>query len=114
MSADHRIPWRAPDPRLNPGVSPVLADLAFAAARAFNVAWSGHSRAELAEETQMGADGTPSYLIDEIVEEEIVRAAARHNVNVLMRRSGSSTAATRRPSSSTPSTVPPTLSPACR
>lgn len=88
MSADHRIPWRAPDPRLNPEVSPVLADLAFAAARAINVAWSGHSRAELAEETQMGADGTPSYLIDEIVEEEIVRAASRHNVNVLSEEIG--------------------------
>lgn len=88
MSADHLIPWRAPAPRLDAQVSPVLADLAFAASRAINTAWSGHSRAELAAETKMGADGTPSYLIDEIVEDEIVRAAARHEVNVLSEEIG--------------------------
>lgn len=55
---------------------------AYAAARASN------SRDELAATTAMGADGTPTMLIDEIVENAIISAVESEPVNLLSEETG--------------------------
>lgn len=82
------IPWRAPAPRLNPHTSPVLADLANAAASAITEAWSNYDREKLNEEVAIGADGTPSFFIDQLVEDRIIGALKPHSVNLLSEEVG--------------------------
>lgn len=82
------VPFRAAEPRLPDGVSPVLADTVRAAVRGANAAWSAWDRAGLVEEIYVGADGTPTYRIDQIVEEAILDAARAHGVNVLTEEAG--------------------------
>lgn len=83
-----RVVWRAPEPDLPPGVSPVLADLANAAISGVNDAWSQFTRAELSADHKMGADGTVTSVLDELVEIRIIDAAARARVNVLSEEIG--------------------------
>lgn len=84
----NRVPFRAPAPRIPDGVSAVLADTCRAAARGANTAWDGWDRAGLVETVRTGADGTPTYRIDEIVEDAIAAAAAAHGVNLLSEELG--------------------------
>lgn len=82
------VPFRAPEPVLPEGVSPVLAQTCRAAVRGVNAAWNRWDRAGLVEEVRVGADGTPTYRIDDIVETAILEAAASHGVNVLSEEAG--------------------------
>lgn len=85
--SDHII-WRAPVPGLPSGTSPALAELAYAAIAGVNEAWGNHTRAELSAELKMGADGTVTSVMDDIVESRIVDAARRVEVNVLSEEIG--------------------------
>lgn len=82
------IPWRAPAPRLDSATSPILADLANAAAAAITEAWTGYDREKLQEEVAIGADGTPSFFIDQLVEDRIIGALKPHSVNLLSEEIG--------------------------
>ncbi len=82
------VPFRAPEPRLDTGMAPVLAAMVRAAVAGANRAWATHGRAQLAETVRTGADGTPTYRIDDIVEQAIVQAAAPFDVNVLSEELG--------------------------
>lgn len=84
----HTVPFRAPEPRLPGSVSRVLADTCRAAVTGVNRAWDGWDRSGLVEPVQVGADGTPTYRIDEIVEDAILQAAGNHGVNVLSEEAG--------------------------
>ena len=82
------VPFRAPEPRLPDGVSAVLDQTCRAAVGGVNAAWNRWDRAGLVEEVRLGADGTPTYRIDEIVETAILEAAESHGVNVLSEEAG--------------------------
>lgn len=82
------VPFRAPEPRLDTRMAPVLAAMARAAADGANRAWATHGRAQLVETVRIGADGTPTYRIDDIVEQAIAEAAAPFGVNVLSEELG--------------------------
>lgn len=88
MSRPGFVPFPVPPPRLPKGVSPVLAETARAAAGALGSAWAELDRDSLVEEVRIGADGTGTYRIDERIEEAIVAAAQRHDVNVLSEEIG--------------------------
>lgn len=85
---EERVPFRAAEPRLPEGVSAVLAQTCRAAAAGANRAWDGWDRAGLVEPVRTGADGTPTYRIDEIVEEAILAAAEPYGVNLLSEEAG--------------------------
>jgi myo-inositol-1(or 4)-monophosphatase len=59
-----------------------------AAREAYTSARAAHSREELASVTAMGADGTPTMLIDQIVESAIIAAIEPEPVNLLSEESG--------------------------
>ncbi|RCV48199.1 inositol monophosphatase family protein [Marinitenerispora sediminis] len=82
------IPWPVPEPVLPTGVHPALAAVARAAARAYGDARRRHTRAELGAETAMGADGTPTMLVDELVEEAVAEAARQAGTNLLSEEIG--------------------------
>ncbi|PXY22546.1 inositol monophosphatase family protein [Prauserella muralis] len=82
------IDWPVPDPVLPPSVDPALADAAVAASRAYARARLAHTRAELADEVAEGADGTPTMLVDRLVEDAIAETAERHRVNLLSEEAG--------------------------
>lgn len=82
------VPFRAAEPRLPAEASALLAETCRAAVTGANRAWSGWDRTGLLEAVRTGADGTPTHRIDEIVEEEILAAAAPHGVNVLSEELG--------------------------
>lgn len=86
--AQHLAPFRAQEPRLPTDVSAVLAETCRAAVAGANCAWDGWDRAGLVESVRTGADGTPTYRIDEVVEEAILAAAAPHGMNVLSEEAG--------------------------
>lgn len=82
------IDWPVPEPTLPDTVHPALAAAARAASAAYARARRAHTRAELAEEVADGADGTPTMLVDRIVEDAIVEAATAHTVNLLSEEAG--------------------------
>ncbi|GAA3763679.1 myo-inositol-1(or 4)-monophosphatase [Spinactinospora alkalitolerans] len=82
------IPWPVPEPDLPTGTHPALAAAALGAAGAYDRARRRHTRTELAETRGTGADGTPTMLVDEIVEEAIADAARTHGVNLLSEEAG--------------------------
>lgn len=82
------VPFRAPEPRIPAGASAVLRELALAAVAGVNRAWSRYDRAGLVAEVTVGADGTPTYRIDALVEEAIVAATRPHAVNLLSEKLG--------------------------
>lgn len=81
-------PYGAPEPRIAPDADPLLADLCRIASAAVDAAWRDHPRDALSAVVAQGADGTPSYLIDELVEAPIVAACERVGVNVLSEEIG--------------------------
>lgn len=87
MTPDH-ISRRAPEPRCPAGTAPALRELAVAASHALDDAWQRYTRTELATERKVGADGTPTSLLDELVEDRIVTAAKKAQVNVLSEEIG--------------------------
>lgn len=82
------VPFRAPEPRLPGSVSSLLAETCRAAVAGANSAWGAWDRAGLVESVRVGADGTPTYRIDDIVEERILATAGSHGVNVLSEETG--------------------------
>lgn len=81
-------PYGAPEPRIPAGADPLLAELCRAASAAAARSWSAHDREELLELVGDGADGTPSYLIDTLLEEPIIDLATRRGVNLLSEEVG--------------------------
>lgn len=81
-------PYHAPIPQLAGDADPLLAELCRIASAAADRAWATYTRDELMEVVADGADGTPSYRIDELVEAPIVEACVRHGVNVLSEEIG--------------------------
>lgn len=70
------------------GVDPLLADTCRAAAAAAATAWRGMTRTELPREVRIGADGTPTMMIDQLVEDAILAETDRHRVNLLSEEVG--------------------------
>ena len=70
------------------GLHPVLFESSAAARTAYHDARRRYQKAELAETVAMGADGTATMRIDDIVERAILDVAARHRVNVLSEEVG--------------------------
>lgn len=82
------IAWPVPAPDLPADVHPALADAARAASRAYGLARRSFGRVALAEEVDMGADGTPTMRVDAVVEEAVVESAQRNGVNLLSEEVG--------------------------
>lgn len=81
-------PYGAPEPRIAADADPVLADMCRAASAAAGRAWTTYGREDLLELVADGADGTPSYRIDVLLEEPIIEVAHRHGVNLLSEEVG--------------------------
>jgi myo-inositol-1(or 4)-monophosphatase len=79
---------RRVDPVLRESTHPVLAETCRAAASAAGDAWSRYDRTALASEVRIGADGTPTMLIDQLVEEAILAVTDRYRVNLLSEEVG--------------------------
>lgn len=82
------VEHRAPRPQLPADVHVLLADTARAATDAINHCWSTYTREQLVEEVALGADGTPTFRMDEIIESAIKQAASAHRVNLLSEELG--------------------------
>ncbi|MGX7827526.1 inositol monophosphatase family protein [Actinokineospora sp. 24-640] len=82
------IAWPVPAPGLPADVHPALADAARSASRAYGMARRSFGRVALAEEVDMGADGTPTMRVDAVVEEAVVESAQRNGVNLLSEEVG--------------------------
>lgn len=67
---------------------PALRPLTEVARQALHEARTQHSRRELQTETRVGADGTPTMLVDDLVEHRLLEVAAVHHVNVLSEEAG--------------------------
>lgn len=80
--------WPAPEPYGLEGVHPALVDSCLAAAAAAASAWDNYHRDQLAEEVRIGADGTPTMLIDQLVEDAIVDQVGKHRINLLSEEVG--------------------------
>lgn len=83
-----RVPFRAPTPELPTGIAPVLADVCRAAVAGVNDAWDAFDRASLVETVRIGADGTATYRLDDVVEARIIEAVAAHGLNLLSEEAG--------------------------
>ncbi|WP_375002108.1 inositol monophosphatase family protein [Aeromicrobium sp. CTD01-1L150] len=83
-----RVPYRAAVPRLPGEVDVVLADTCRAAVSGVDRAWAQLDRSELVSSRRDGADGTPTFRVDEVVEDAIVDAAQQHGVNILSEELG--------------------------
>jgi myo-inositol-1(or 4)-monophosphatase len=83
-----RITWPVPEPALPPGVHRAVAEATVAAATAYRAARGAHGRAELARKVGDGADGTPTMLVDALVEDAVAEAARRNGVNLLSEEAG--------------------------
>jgi myo-inositol-1(or 4)-monophosphatase len=82
------IGWPVPEPSIPAATHPALADAARAAAAAFGAARAQHDRAELAEEVDVGADGTPTMRLDVLVDTAVAEVIDRHKVNLLSEEIG--------------------------
>jgi len=82
------IGWPVPEPTLPEAVEPVLAEAARAAAAAFRHARERYDREELAENVQMGADGTLTTRLDILVDTAVAEVVNRHRVNLLSEEIG--------------------------
>lgn len=83
-----QIPWRAPYPSLATGTSEILSALVRAAIDGVNDAWSSLTQDELGAELRIGADGTVTSVMDDIVESRVIDAARTARVNVLSEEIG--------------------------
>ncbi|MGW3955980.1 inositol monophosphatase family protein [Streptomyces sp. NPDC004752] len=77
-----------PTPAPRHELHPVLLAAADAAQRTYRDARAAHSRAELEAIVGVGADGTPTMYLDELVEVSIMEASAAYGVNVLSEEAG--------------------------
>lgn len=66
----------------------ILIDACDAAASAAAHAWMTLARTEREREVRIGADGTPTMLIDQVVEDAIIAVANRHRINLLSEEVG--------------------------
>ncbi|TCP53607.1 D-fructose 1,6-bisphosphatase [Tamaricihabitans halophyticus] len=82
------IGWPIPDPEIPAATDPALAALANVAAAAFRSARGTLTRTELAEKVGMGADGTPTMRLDELVDGAIAEQVNRLGVNLLSEEVG--------------------------
>ena len=80
--------WPIPEPDLPPGTSALLATATRAAVTAFRRARGKHSRAELAEQVQIGADGTPTTRLDLVVDNAVSAVASQYRVNLISEEIG--------------------------
>jgi myo-inositol-1(or 4)-monophosphatase len=69
-------------------VHPALTDAADAAMAAWSAALRTHDRQALSEHVALGADGTPTSRMDELVERAVLDALDRHDVNILSEEAG--------------------------
>ena len=69
-------------------IHPLLLDAARAAHDAFDRALATMSRQQRSELVGLGGDGTPTYLLDEVVEAPVLEVFERHGVNVLSEEIG--------------------------
>lgn len=84
-----RIPqWPAVVPQLRASTHPVLGQACQAAAQAVHQAWAQYDRQQLAATRGMGADGTPTMFIDELVDEAVMAVAQSHGVNLVSEEIG--------------------------
>lgn len=82
------IGWPVPEPEIPAETDAVLAAATRAAVHAFRDARSHLDRDELSEQVGMGADGTPTTRLDELVESAIADVAEAHRVNLLSEEIG--------------------------
>ncbi|MET7995044.1 inositol monophosphatase family protein [Amycolatopsis sp. NPDC005232] len=82
------IGWPVPEPVIPEGTHPALADATRAAVAAFAAARAKHTRAELAEKVQIGADGTPTMRLDILVDTAVAEVVDKHRVNLLSEEIG--------------------------
>lgn len=83
-----RIAWPVPEPDLPESAHSALIEAARAAATALRAGRHRFDREELGEVVRMGADGTPTQRVDDLVENAIAEAAARNGVNLLSEEAG--------------------------
>lgn len=83
-----RTPFAAVEPQFAPDVDPILAELCRATSQAAGRAWAEHDREELLGSVGLGADGTPTFLLDQLVEEPLIEVARRLGVNLLSEEVG--------------------------
>lgn len=69
-------------------VDPLLGRCAAAAAAAYHQAFRDHDRARLGSSAGIGADGTPTYLLDVLVESPVLDVAEAAGANVLSEEVG--------------------------
>lgn len=81
-------PMMGQDLRFPSAVDPVLASACQAAAHAAHRAWMTLDRVERAKEVFIGADGTPTMRIDQMVEEAIVAEVEKARINLLSEEVG--------------------------
>ncbi|WP_246154281.1 inositol monophosphatase family protein [Saccharopolyspora hirsuta] len=82
------IGWSVPDPEIPTAAHAVLAAAAKAASAAFRDARARFDRAQLAETSSTGADGTASMRLDLLVEAAIAEVAEAHRINLLSEEIG--------------------------
>jgi myo-inositol-1(or 4)-monophosphatase len=82
------VKWPVPEPDLPAETSRVLAEATRAAVTAFRAARAGYSRAQLAEQVQMGADGTPTTRLDILVDTAVAEVVDRNKVNLISEEIG--------------------------
>ncbi|MEV5538106.1 inositol monophosphatase family protein [Saccharopolyspora shandongensis] len=82
------IGWPVPDPQIPSAAHAVLAEAAKAATAAFRDARVRYDRAQLAETSSTGADGTASMRLDLLVEGAIAEVVEAHRINLLSEEVG--------------------------
>ncbi|MGW5649318.1 inositol monophosphatase family protein [Saccharopolyspora sp. NPDC003752] len=82
------IGWPVPDPQIPSAAHAVLAEAAKAASAAFRDARARYDRAQLAETSSIGADGTASMRLDLLVEAAIAEVVEAHRINLLSEEVG--------------------------
>lgn len=73
---------------MSESIHPVLLEAARAASDAFDRAMATMDREARSRLVGLGGDGTPTYLLDEIVEAPVLEVFERHGVNVLSEEIG--------------------------
>jgi myo-inositol-1(or 4)-monophosphatase len=82
------IDWPVPEPEIPAGTHPALAAVARAAVAAFRDARRRFDRAELAEKVDMGADGTPTTRLDQLVDNAVAEMVNAQRVNLISEEVG--------------------------
>lgn len=82
------IDWPVPEPQIPDGTHAALAAVARAAVAAFRDARGRHDRAELSEQVAMGADGTPTTRLDQLVDTAVAETVHAHGVNLISEEIG--------------------------